>query len=184
MDAKYIACCAAVQEGVWIIRFLRALGMVPHIKSHKDNTWTIDLAKEPKFHKRSKHIKRQFHFVQEQVRDGENVLQYVPSIKTSTNPMIKPIALRDFDRHVKHMGLRRVNVSWGSGRILCIYCCCTWITSFLKGIDFCQLSIYCPQHYNTELLCHQWFVVDKLVCPLAQADQPLHTSLMHAQDEV
>ncbi|GMF43613.1 unnamed protein product [Phytophthora lilii] len=46
------------------------------VKIYEDNQGSIALAKNPEFHKRTKHIDIRYHFVREKVEDGQVVLQY------------------------------------------------------------------------------------------------------------
>ena len=51
------------------------LGVIPStsgpMKIFYDNTGAIDLAKESKFHKRTKHIKRRFNSIHHQMSEGD-----------------------------------------------------------------------------------------------------------------
>ena len=55
--------------------FISDLGLIPSesgpMKIFCDNTGTIAFAKESKFHKRTKHIKRCFNFIRDQVKEGD-----------------------------------------------------------------------------------------------------------------
>jgi hypothetical protein len=60
MEAEYIAASEAVKEVVWISNFISKLGVVP-ITSHPmdlycDNSGAIAQAKEPRSHKKVKHV--------------------------------------------------------------------------------------------------------------------------------
>ena len=72
-EAEYIAASEAANEGVWMKEFISDLGVVPSasgpIKIFCENTGAIALAKESRFHKRTKHIKRRFNSIQDLVRD-------------------------------------------------------------------------------------------------------------------
>ena len=63
-EAEYIAASEAANEGVWMKEFLSDLGVIPcasgPMKIFSNNTGAIALAKESRFHKRTKHIKRRF----------------------------------------------------------------------------------------------------------------------------
>ena len=63
-EAEYIAASEAAHEGVWMKEFISDQGVVPSasciMKIFCDNTGAIALAKESRFHKRTKHIKRRF----------------------------------------------------------------------------------------------------------------------------
>ena len=61
-EAEYIAASEAANAGVWMKEFISDLGVIPSasgpMKIFCDNTRAIALAKESRFHKRTKHIKR------------------------------------------------------------------------------------------------------------------------------
>ena len=57
-EAEYIAASEAANEGVWMKEFISNLGVIPSasgpMKIFCDNTGAIALAKESRFHKRTK----------------------------------------------------------------------------------------------------------------------------------
>eukprot|EP00253_Pinus_taeda_P022894 PITA_22894 len=68
-EAEYQALCAAMCEAIWLRRLLNDVG-----KEHKnstsiksDNQSTIKLAHNPMFHKNTKHIDTQLHFIREKI---------------------------------------------------------------------------------------------------------------------
>ena len=67
-EAEYIAASEVANEGVWMKEFISDLGIIPSasgpMKIFCDNTGAIALAKESRFHKRTKHIKRRFNSIQ------------------------------------------------------------------------------------------------------------------------
>ena len=77
---EYIASSEAVNEGVWMKEFISNLGDIPSasglMKIFCDNTGAIALAKESRFHKRTKHIKRRFNSIRDQVQVGDRDLQH------------------------------------------------------------------------------------------------------------
>ena len=66
-EAEYIAASEAANKGFWMKEFISDLGVIPSasgpMKISFDNTGAIALAKESRFHKRTKHIQEtlQFH---------------------------------------------------------------------------------------------------------------------------
>ena len=74
-EAEYIAALEAAHEGVWMKEFISDLGVIPSasgpMKIFFENTRAIALAKESRFHKRTKHIKRRFNSIREYVKDEE-----------------------------------------------------------------------------------------------------------------
>ena len=67
MDAEYIATSEAAKEAVWLKNFLLDLEVVPSAQStitlYCDNSGAVANAKEPKSHKRGKHIESTISFV-------------------------------------------------------------------------------------------------------------------------
>ena len=68
-QAEYIAASEAAKEGVWMKQFTTDLGVVPSALDPMtllcDNIDAIALAKEPRFHKRTRHIKRHFNSIRD-----------------------------------------------------------------------------------------------------------------------
>jgi hypothetical protein len=60
IEVECIASFEATKEAVWIRNFVSELGVVPSVFSHKhlyyDNSGAIAQAKEPRTHKRVKHV--------------------------------------------------------------------------------------------------------------------------------
>ena len=71
-EAEYIAASEATNEGVWMKEFISDLVVIPSasglMKIFCDNTGAITLAKESRFHKKTKHIKRRFNSILDQVQ--------------------------------------------------------------------------------------------------------------------
>jgi hypothetical protein len=60
MEAKYIATSKAAKEAIWIRNFVSELSVVPSASSpmdlYCDNSGAIAQEKEPRSHKKSKHV--------------------------------------------------------------------------------------------------------------------------------
>ena len=74
-EAEYIAASEAANEGVWMKEFISDLGVITSasgpMKIFCDNTGAIDLAKESRYHKKTKHIKRRFNSIRDLVKEGD-----------------------------------------------------------------------------------------------------------------
>ena len=74
-EAEYIGTLEAENEGVWMQEFISDLGVIPSasgpMKIFCDNTGAIALAKESRFHKRTKHFKRRFNSICDQVKEED-----------------------------------------------------------------------------------------------------------------
>ena len=78
MEAEYITASEAVKETVWLKNFLLDLEVVPSAQSaitlYCDNSGADANAKEPRSHKREKHIERKYHPIREIVNIGDTVV--------------------------------------------------------------------------------------------------------------
>ena len=75
MEVEYIAASKVVKEAVWLKSFLLDLGVVPSVQSaitlYCDNNGVVANAKEPRSHKRGKHIEKKYHLLWEIVHRGD-----------------------------------------------------------------------------------------------------------------
>ena len=74
-EAEYIADSEAANEGFWMKEFISDLHVIPSASGPRkifcDKTGAIALAKESRFHKRTKHIKRRFNSIRDLVQVGD-----------------------------------------------------------------------------------------------------------------
>ena len=75
-----------------------------------DNTGAIALAKESRFHKRTKHIKRCFNSICEKVKDGDTEILKVHTDLNVADPLTKPLPLAKQDQHQDSMGVRFITM--------------------------------------------------------------------------
>ena len=112
MESEYVACAAAVQEAVWLKRFLQCLGITAHseeaVTLYSDSTAALAYAKDPKYHGKSKRIEIKYHFIRDIVARGEVLVKHIPTGSMVADPLTKPIARDVFQSHVGSMGLRRM----------------------------------------------------------------------------
>ena len=69
MEAEYVAASEAAKEAVWLKNILLDLGVVPSmqlpITLYCDNNGAVANSKEPRAHKKGKHIERKNHLVRD-----------------------------------------------------------------------------------------------------------------------
>jgi hypothetical protein len=107
-EAEYIAQTHAAKEALWLRTFInevRGTGEAP-IAIHCDNQGAIALAKDNKFHSRTKHIDLRYHFIREAVQDEKITISYVPTDENVSDVLTKPLAKPKFQRFVEMLGLR------------------------------------------------------------------------------
>ena len=85
----------AAKEGVWMKQFMTDLGVVPSaldpITLFCDNTGAIALAKEPRFHKKTRHIKRRFNLIRDYVELEDVNICKVHTDLNVADPLTKPL---------------------------------------------------------------------------------------------
>ena len=96
--AEYIMQMHMAKEALWLHSFLRELCSTPDdpLILNCDNQGAITLAKDNKFHARTKHIDMCYHFIHEAVEDGKVVVQYIPTRDNVSNIFTKPLAKAKF----------------------------------------------------------------------------------------
>ena len=80
-EAEYISLTLATCQGVWLADLIVELTrrcMKP-VRIFVDNKSAIDLAKNPVFHSRSKHIKIRYHYVRMCIQSGDVEVIHFPS---------------------------------------------------------------------------------------------------------
>ncbi|CEG47601.1 copia partial [Plasmopara halstedii] len=116
-----MALSEAAQEAVWLKTFLYELGeMEPGVavKVYDDNQGSIALAKNPEFHKRTKHIDIRYHFVREKVEYGQVILEYIPTMDMLAIIITKPIPASQFCILRSKLGIQAPSTAESSGSVV------------------------------------------------------------------
>ena len=94
IESEYIETFEAVV--VWLRNFLINLGLVPFTQSaitvHCNNIGAIVNLKEPRSHKRGKHIERNYHIIRETVGRGDGVVSHIASEDNLAYPLTKDLS--------------------------------------------------------------------------------------------
>ena len=92
MEAEYIAACEAAKELVWLKNFYIDLEVVPTMEKplvlYCDNSGAVENFKEPRSHKRGKHIEKKYHLIREIVHRGEVTVMKIASEQNLADPFI------------------------------------------------------------------------------------------------
>eukprot|EP00253_Pinus_taeda_P029516 PITA_29516 len=92
-EVEYQALCAATCKAIWLRRLLSDTGEgqkeATSIKT--DDQSTIKLAYNPVFHKNTKHIDTQFHFVREKIQSKEICVDYCNTCDNVADIFTKPL---------------------------------------------------------------------------------------------
>jgi len=108
-EAEYIAQTHAAKEALWIRTFIgefrQGFSSDP-IPINCDNQSAIALAKDNKFHARTKHIDIRYHFIREAVEDRKIELKYIPTDDNVADTFTKALAKGKFRLFAGLLGLR------------------------------------------------------------------------------
>ena len=110
MEAEYVAACEAAKEAVWLRKFLKDLEVVPNmelpITLYCDNSGAVANSREPRSHKRSKHIERKYHLIREIVHRGDVLVTKIDTKDNRADPFTKTLTANVFEGHLEGLGLR------------------------------------------------------------------------------
>ena len=106
-EAEYIALASAAQEAVWVRQLLTDLRSNPEeaTRIYEDNQSAICLAKNPQFHGRAKHIGIKYHFIREQVENGNVELSYYRTEEMVADMLTKGLGREQLRKLRKMSGL-------------------------------------------------------------------------------
>ena len=115
MEAEYVAACEAAKEVVWLKKFLSDLGVVRikqvPITLFCDNSGVVAQSKDPRNHKKGKHIERKYHIIRDIVAHGAVVVAKIENANNLADPFTKALPQRTFESHLERMGVRLVHNS-------------------------------------------------------------------------
>ncbi|WVZ92975.1 hypothetical protein U9M48_039002 [Paspalum notatum var. saurae] len=117
-EAEYISGAAAACHGIWLRRLLEDITgqavAAPILRI--DNKSAIELAKNPVFHSRSKHIDIKFHFIRDCVERKQVVLEQVGTEQQLADVFTKPLGKNNFEKLKSQVGgYQRGNMKHFSG---------------------------------------------------------------------
>ena len=109
-EAEYVALSSATQEAVWLRSLMRDFGrqMDAPTTIYEDNQGAIELAKNAKYHNRTKHIDICHHFVRERVVSNEIQVIYCPTGDMIADIMTKGLAKLTFEKLRDLLGVHDV----------------------------------------------------------------------------
>ncbi|KAA0050871.1 gag/pol protein [Cucumis melo var. makuwa] len=107
-EVEYIAACEQ-KEVIWLKKFLTNLEVVPNmhltITLYCDNSGAVANSREPRSHKRGKHVERKYHLIRKIVHRGGVTVTKVSSEQNMADPFTKPLTAKVFESHLHGLGL-------------------------------------------------------------------------------
>jgi hypothetical protein len=109
-EAEYIATSEVAKETVWFRNFVSELGVISSAFSpmdlYCDNIGVIAQAKEPRAHKKAKHVLRHYHLIHEIISRCDVKVCKVHMDKNVIDPLMKPLPQPKHEAHMRSMGIR------------------------------------------------------------------------------
>ena len=115
MEAEYVAACKAAKWAVWLKKFLYDLGVVRieqvPIILFCNNSGAVTQSKDPRNHKKRKHIEKKYHIIRDIIARGDVVVAKIESANNLADPFTKALPQRTFESYLEGMGVRFVHNS-------------------------------------------------------------------------
>ncbi|XP_052735485.1 secreted RxLR effector protein 161-like [Vigna angularis] len=111
-EAEYVATSWSVLHAIWLRNILKNFEIMQeeNVLIRLDNRLTIDLAKNPINHERSKHVDVRFHFIQKKMKKGSVKLEHVKSKKQISDIFTKALPTTSFQKLRKLIGMKEEKI--------------------------------------------------------------------------
>jgi hypothetical protein len=110
-EAEYVGLTFCSKEATWLVRLLRQLNYlgadITPLKLFGDNQPSIKLVSSEGHHERTKHVDIYYHYIKDQVKNGNIDLQYIPTAEMAADGLTKPLDKLKHLAWVAQVGLRQ-----------------------------------------------------------------------------
>ena len=109
-EAEYIAMWETGKEGSWLRNLHKELKLTQRepTKIICNNTGAVEIAKNPMYHKRTKHIDSHFHWIREKVAEGRFYPEICTTAKQTADVLTKALPRPKHQQHTREMGIAPV----------------------------------------------------------------------------
>ncbi|KAK2435236.1 hypothetical protein QL285_020311 [Trifolium repens] len=109
-EAEYIVASLSTCQAIWLKNLIEEISeeRIESVKLRIDNVSAINLAKNPIAHGRSKHIELRFHYLREQVNNGNLTLEHCRSEDQFADLFTKAVTVKVFQKLRDQMGIECV----------------------------------------------------------------------------
>ncbi|XP_074336190.1 secreted RxLR effector protein 161-like [Apium graveolens] len=107
-EAEFMAATTAACQEIWLRNLLSQITCedIGPVVLYIDNKSAIDLAKNPVFHERSKHIDIHYYFIRECVEKGEIIVKYVSTYMQQADTLTKALTVVKFEKMRRLLGIK------------------------------------------------------------------------------
>ena len=87
MESEYVALADAAREVTWLQNLLEGLGykQCAPTKLYRDNNGALAIAKNPQYHKHTKHFDTRNYYIRQKVKELVIEIKYCPTSKMTAN---------------------------------------------------------------------------------------------------
>ncbi|XP_074357251.1 secreted RxLR effector protein 161-like [Apium graveolens] len=109
-EAEFMAATAAACQSIWLRNVMQQVTgeQLSPVVLYIDNKSAIDLAKNPVFHGRNKHIDVRYHFIRECIERGEIIVKYVSSECQRADILTKALQTIKFEKMRQLLGVKEI----------------------------------------------------------------------------
>ena len=106
-ESEYIALAEAAREAIWLRNLLKGIEFEQPqpTRLFGDNSGSLAIAKNPQYHKRTKHFDTRHHYIRQRVYSGEVEVEYCPTAKMTADILTKPLPKPKHQVHSTELGL-------------------------------------------------------------------------------
>jgi len=106
-ESEYIALADTTREAVWLCNLLKGLkyDQPKPIMIYGDNSGSLAIAKNPQYHKRTKHFDTRNHYIRQKVKEGIVEVKYCPTANMTADIFTKPLPKPKHHLHSAELGL-------------------------------------------------------------------------------
>ena len=106
-EGEYMAAAYTAKLGLWLIQILAELGHTfdNPIHINIDNTASLNLTKDARYHAQMKHINIQHHFICEHIIDGTFIVTHLSTSEMVADILTKPLIKESFYYLLSKLGL-------------------------------------------------------------------------------
>ena len=113
VEAEYRSMASTVAEVTWIIGLFLELDILVALPVviHSDSTAAIQIASNPVFHERTKHIDIDCHFVREKIQRGIVFIQHLATTEQLADVLTKGLGRLQHEYLVSKLGMKNIFIS-------------------------------------------------------------------------
>ena len=105
-ESEYVALADAAREITWLRNLLEGLGYKQYAptKLYGDNNGALAIAKNPQYHKRTKHFDTRNHYIRQKVKESVIEIEHCPTSKMTADIFTKALPKPKFQLHRTELG--------------------------------------------------------------------------------